>query len=364
MGYVDNLNTTEVKVVISPALLPGLLSDDMHWQLLRVVLSVVIAAGMLATGANIVTITVYARLGFADSTNISLTALAISDLGIAITSITTCLGFLLPLLPNANFTYEVFLNTSGNPHLLLTRISAMITTYLSIERYLCVLMPLKIKSIITPKRTLIVMVVIFASTFCLVYPVLLVRFPFAWKFNAERNRTLLGIVHSNSAAIVQLHKICLLVISTILPFVTFFSVSVCTILLSLSLRQSKAWRDANKQTSSNVKTSVESGTKSTGEQSKEDKAVKMIITIATVFIMTTLPSCVHVVAIVTIPGFHIGLRYYRLFDVLGMSFFAVNSINSGANVIIYYKMSRKFRSAMLSLFRAETGPGVHSTKER
>ena len=358
MEYGDNLNTTGVNVATAPAPLPGLLSDYMYWQLLRVIFGVVIAAGMFATGANIVTITVYTGLGFADSTNISLTALAISDLGIAITSITNCVGFLLPLLPNANFTYEVFLNASANPHLLLTRISAMITTYLSIERYLCVLMPLKIKSIITPKRTLIVMVVIFASTFCLVYPVLLVRFPFAWKFNDERNRTLLGIVHSNSAAIVLLHKICLLVISTILPFVTFFSVSVCTILLSLSLRQSKAWRDANKQTSSNVKTSVESSSKSTGEQSKEDKAVKMIITIATVFIVTNLPSCVHVITVVTVPGFHIGLRYFRLFNIVGMSYVGVNSINSGANVIIYYKMSRKFRNATLSLFRREIGPAV------
>ena len=326
----------------------------MFQQMLSVALGLNLASGIFATVANVITITVYARLGFADSTNISLTALAISDLGIAITSITTCLGALLPLLPNANFTREIFLPISGNPHLLFSRVSALITTYLSIERYLCVLMPLKIKTIITPKRTLRAMVVIFGSTFCLVYPVQLVRYPPGWKFYPERNRTLLGILSNNNAAIVLLHKICLLIISTTLPFVTFLLVSVCTILLSLSLRQSKAWREANTPASSNGDTGAETAR----EKSKEDKAVKTIITIATVFIVTSLPSCVFVIASVTIPGFHVGLRYYRLFYVLGMSYFGVNSINSGANVIIYYKMSRKFRNATLSLFHREIDPAV------
>ena len=347
----DNHNTSDVSRIFGS--LPGLFSGAVYWQLLHIVVDLVTAVGVFATGANLVTITVYYRMGFADSTNISLTALALSDLGIALTTISSALGLLLPTIPDAKFTHEIFLTTSVHPHTLLSRISAMITTYLSIERYLCVLLPLKIKTIITPRRTLIVIVAIYGATFGL-YPVLVIGYPIGWKFYPERNASLLGVVPNLHPTVVMLDNIVLFVVSTFLPCVTFFSVIVFTLLLSLTLQRSKAWRDANKYNSSNTQSADETGSKLTAKQSKEDRAVRMVLTIATVFIVTNIPSCIHMVAMAAVPGFSVTGRYSKLFLLMGVLYLGVDSVNSGANVIIYYRMSNKFRHAMISLFSSKT----------
>ena len=353
----DNHNTSDVSRIFGS--LPGLFSGAVYWQLLHIVVDLVTAVGVFATGANLVTITVYYRMGFADSTNISLTALAVSDLGIALTTISSALGLLLPTIPDAKFTHEIFLTTSVHPHTLLSRISAMITTYLSIERYLCVLLPLKIKSIITPRRTL--MVVIFGATFGL-YPVLVIGYPIGWKLYPERNASLLGVVPNLHPTVVVLDNIALFVVSTFLPCVTFFSVIVFTLPLSLTLQRSKAWRDANKYNSSNTQSADEDRLKLASKQSKEDRAVRMVLTIATVFIVTNIPSCIHMVAMAAVPGFSVIGRYSKLFLLMGVLYLGVDSVNSGANVIIYYRMSNKFRHAMISLFSSKTGQPRNSRR--
>ena len=349
---ISSFNTTTVGGGLNS--LKGVLSEAVYWRILSVVLGLDITVGVFATGANIVTIIVYSRLGFSDSTNISLTALAISDLGIAVTVVISAVGMILPAIFDVPFTNSIFLTTSSYPHILLSRISAMITTYLSIERYFCVLLPLKIKTVITSKRTLVVMVIIFGITFSL-YPNSLVRFGIGWTFDFKRNRTVLSAIPTTDPIVLRLHNVTILFVSIILPFVTFLSVVLCTILLSVSLKKSKLWRDANRCTPSNPATETRSGEslrKSTTPKhpSKEARAVKMVITIATVFIVTSIPSCVHIFAVMLVPGFTAVGRYYRIFDICMFCFFSMNAINSGANVIIYYKMSYKFRSSVLALF--------------
>ena len=350
---ISSFNTT--KVASSPSSLEGVLSDVVYWRVLSVALGLDITVGVFATGANIVTIIVYSKLGFSESTNISLTALAVSDLGIAVTLVVTAIGMLLPAVFDVPFSDDIFLTTTTYPHYLLSRISAMITTYLSIERYFCVLLPLKVKTVITSKRTLVVMVIIFSFTFCL-YPNGLLRFGIGWTFDVKRNRTVLGVIPTTNPIVLRLHNVNLLIVSVILPFVTFFLVVLCTILLSVSLKKSKLWRNANRYTppyTADGSRSEDSTGKSEApkkSQSKEARAVKMVITIAAVFIVTSIPSCMHIIAVMLVPGFTAVGRYYRIFDVGGAIYFGVNAINSGANVIIYYKMSYKFRSAMIALF--------------
>ena len=197
------------------------------------------------------------------------------------------------------------------------------------------------------------MVVIFVAVLGL-YPLAFVRFPMGWKFDPRQNRTILGILPATNKTVLVLHDIYVLVISTFLSFITFFAVVLCTILLSLSLQKSKAWRDANKNsTSIDSPEKAEKGPESIEKQSKETRAVKMVICITTVFIVTNIPSCVHMVAVMAIPGFTPFGRYAKVFDVSGMPIFGLNSVNSGANLIIYYRMSQKFRLAVNGLLCKE-----------
>ena len=329
---------------------PGLVSFSFYWRLMSVVLGLDLLVAVAATAANIITIMVYRRLGYADSTNISLTALAISDLGVAITTFNCVIGVLLPTIPNVPFTYEIFFLPASSPHVLFSRASALITTYLSIERYLCVSIPLKIKRIITPKRTLVAMIVIFMAALG-PFPVVCLRWPVGWRFYPERNKTLLGTLFVTDPTVLILGNISQVYVSLFLPVFTFFTVFICTILLAVSLKKSKAWRDANKSTTSKiVSKGDDSLPESVTSKSKEAKAVRMLISIATVFIISSIPSSIHMFFVLTIPEFDLNGRYSNLYSLTGMMFLVVDCINCTANVFIYYNMSSKFRRAMLTLF--------------
>ena len=341
------LNTSVT--VSSPGPPQGLVSDTVYWPMLSVVLGLDMLAGLLATGANVVTLVVYSKMGFADSTNISLAALAVSDFGVAVTAVICVFPPVSPLIPNAPFTHDIFLAPAAYPHVFFARISAMITTYISLERYLCVLLPLKVKTIITNRKTLIAMVIIFGSVFCF-YPLVYIRYPIGWKFDPYKNRTVLGTILNNDAIALLSDKIRSLVTSAVLPFSTFIMVSLLTVLLALSLQKSKAWRDANKSITPKTQDKTGGHSDSEKSQSKEARAVKMVITIAVVFIVTNFPSSIHTITAQTLPGFTITGRYSRLYEVCGMMFVGLNAVNSGSNVIIYVKMSNKFRQAMLKTF--------------
>ncbi|GFS12598.1 chemosensory receptor B [Elysia marginata] len=341
--------------------LPGLVSGELYWHIMSVALTLSGVVSIFATGANIVTILVYYKLGFNDTTNISLTALAISDLGVAVTTLVSVLAILLPLIPNAPFTSDIFITTGPAPHNFFARVSALITTYLSVERYLCVSLPLKVKSIFTPKRTFIAMAAIFAGMFSL-YPFVVLRYPVGWVFFPDLNKTLLSIppVTDQNA-----HTFCYFLVTYIsffLPPFTFFTVLFTTVSLSLVLKKSKQWRDANKSMAPAQTTAAES----TGDGSaaspaskptlvtKEARAVKMVIAITTVFIVATIPSCIHMVVLILVPEFDFGRRYANMYAITGMLFLCVDCINCSANVIIYYKMSSKFRQAMQCLYSRQT----------
>ena len=331
----DDLNVSFVPD--GPSFLPGLISKALHWQLMSICFGIDFVIGVIGMAANIVTIKVYRRLGFNDSSHISLTALAISDFGVSLTSVLTVLAFLIPTIPGASFTSEIFMSIA-TPHVFLTRISALITTYLSVERCLCVLLPLKIKRMITTKRTSIAMVTIFLVNLG-PWPYVFFRYPVGWKFYLGRNKTLLGVLPVTNPIILAVSYIVQGYNSLFLPTFTFFIVLFTTILLAVSLQGSRAWRDKNKsKITPSIKTCNGQRQSSTSEsatvKSKEDNAVKMVIAIATVFIISTIPTSIHMVFTFVEPEFIVGGRYTNLYTLGGMIFHILNCTNCSVNVII------------------------------
>ncbi|GFS24364.1 chemosensory receptor B [Elysia marginata] len=362
--YPDNgsFNASCATETVQGAVSSDLINGELYWWVMSIILGLDILVAIIATGANIVTILIYYKLGYNDTTSISLTALAISDLGVAITTFICVLAFLLPLMPNSPFTYGMFYTSGSAPHTLFSRVSALITTYLSVERCVCVSIPLKVKSIFTPRRTVIAMVSIFVTLFGM-YPLVILRFPVGWITFPHLNETVLGILPVTDYPTIVRYNIQANIVSVWIPFFTFPTMIVTTILLALALKKSKKWRDANKSMPLNLSTnktaakrddgndsSVSESTKAT---SKEARAVKMVIIITTVFILSIIPSCMHIVAQISFPDFRPGGRYSKLYVLTNMMFLIVDSVNCSANVIIYYNMSSRFRLAAQGLFRRE-----------
>ena len=188
---------------------------------------------------------------------------------------------------------DVSVPFSGIPHVLMTSV------YISIERYVSMFWPLKVKAMITPKRTFIVIVIIYGFLLCLI-PVDAFNYPTGWKFNAKRNKTLLDLVKTTNKHVIFLYKIQTGIRSTTLPFLTYFAVLFCTVALSLRLQETNTWRD----TASNATVHVaDKGPELSGRQSKEARAVKLVISVATVFILTNIPPCTHIVLLLLVPGY-------------------------------------------------------------
>ncbi|GFR79810.1 chemosensory receptor B [Elysia marginata] len=338
---------------------PRVINGILFQQLMVGVLALDLVTGMLATAANIITIIVYKKLGFENSTNVSLTALAISDLGGGITTIVSVMAYFLHSIPNVRFTYEIFTAFAPYPHLVFSRLSALITTYISVERYLCVTLPLKIKSIITTRRTFVAMSTIFVFSIGMNLHLSL-RFPIGWKFYPDRNKTLLGVVPCTNRAVLAFHGVRTVIFSSILPAFTASTAVLTTILLSVALQKNKKWRDANKSVvpassggAAKEKQNASSSSSSSNPlavDSKEARAVKMTTAITTVFIVSSIPSIIHQLVTMAIPEFEVDGRYQHMYVLTGMSFLMVDCINCSANVIIYYKMSSKFRSALTDKF--------------
>ncbi|GFN96088.1 chemosensory receptor b [Plakobranchus ocellatus] len=123
--------------------------------------------------ANIINIAVFCRQKFADSVNISLLGLAISDFGALITLVWMSICF-SPLFQSLDLSFDpvkVQYLTAGWPHVCFARITSYITAYVTLERCLCVTVPLKVKTIITPARTTITICLIFVVLFASLAPV-------------------------------------------------------------------------------------------------------------------------------------------------------------------------------------------------
>ena len=330
----------------------GVLTEGMYDLLIKIIVLIGLPIGAFGTAGNIVNIIVYIKMGFAESTNISLMALACSDLGVVVTAIGTELVFFLPVVEGVSIAPEVSFTLVAFPHLILTRVSALITAFISLERYLCVLLPLKIRQIITPKKTLVMMVIIFTAV---ISPMITVyfRYPLGLRFFPEQNCSLLGILPINDTVIETSFIIFQIYSSTILPISAFVIVTVCTIFLSINLRRSKMWRESNRGDKKRLEQATDASQSafSNKETSKETKAIKMVVVIATVFIISSIPSCIHIVVVMVFPDFDIAGPYADIFIVSGNAFFVVDTINCSANVIIYYKMSSKFRQAAQGVLR-------------
>ena len=318
-------------------------SETLYWYLMGLDIALNLIVGLFATGSNIVTIIVLKRMGFSDSTNVSLTALAISDLGSAVTAAMCALSIFLPNIPGAWFTSEIFTVFASQPHLMFSRISALLTTYISVERYLCVWLPLKVKHIITPKRTFVAMVTLFALPFAFNLHLSL-SFPVGWKFYPEKNKTLLGLLPVKSQFIVVLDRIRRTLFSVPLPLMTSITVLFCTILLALELYKNKKWRDKNK--AAGKMANETSDAESAAMKSKETRAIERVIAITTVFIVSSIPSSIHVMVVLAVPDFSVYGAYSRMYLLTGLGYMLVDSLNCSANVIIYYRMSTKFKHAI------------------
>ncbi|CAL1529852.1 unnamed protein product, partial [Lymnaea stagnalis] len=288
---------------------------------------------------NVINICVFVKQGLGKAINSSLFAIAISDILEIVFQIwhNLCLNpYLLELDSDLDLDQIQYL-TAGWPSLVLVRITSWVTVYITAERCLSIALPLKIKQIVTPRRTAAILAFIFAINVASVVPLYFSAY-FSWNFYPARNKTRLGISFRSNQLYID-HLLTLFQAS--LTIIAFVFVVVFTTVLVAKLKQNSKWR----------RRTTSSDDRQTGWMSgKERRTVAMAIAVAVVLIVCLTPDVIFTLMTSSDPSFGITGKETNVFQAAWSFAFLLHSVNSSITILLYYKTSTRYRQTFQEMF--------------
>lgn len=190
--------------------------------------------------------------------------------------------------------------------------------------------------IVTPERTCVLIISLFAVLNCSMAPVYVVN-GLGQRFFPHKNKTMIGLILARNRQTVE--RISFLVNNAFIPFTAFLLIIICTIILTFQLHNKSKWR--KKSTTTAQADSV---------SNRNQKVAKMVVTISTVFIVCFVPVSAMSMVIFIDPRFSIGGTFMNMLLLIGGLGFVLESINSSVNIFVYYQMSSKYRDVFHECF--------------
>ncbi|BFZ07871.1 hypothetical protein BsWGS_10910 [Bradybaena similaris] len=289
---------------------------------------------------NIINIICFVKQGFKDAINVSLLGLSVSDLCSLITMVWTCISvtpaFIAADLPFVSM--DVMYLVSGMPHFAFTRVSSCITAVITVERCVSIVSPLKVKQIITPRRSSVITVCIFIIFTVSATPLFVVN-RLGSMLSPLKNKTIVRLTFREDKE--QVEKFTLSINNFCIPLCTFVIIAVSTAALSAQLRKNTEWR--KRTTNGVLKDRV---------SSRNLKVSQMVVTMSTLFIVCFAPTTVVLLAMAFVPDMSLNGKYLNATALIGGFIYTLESIKSSANIFIYNHMSTKYRDTLRSILSA------------
>ncbi|GFO02067.1 chemosensory receptor a [Plakobranchus ocellatus] len=326
---------------------------EIFYNVISVVIWFFFGIGIMGIIGNILTIVVFIKLGFSETIHMSYLALAVSDLCAIITTIWCgiCYSPLIEILLN-RFRIVTELNLFANftcfwPHLAFSKTTALITAWISLERCLCVVFPIKVKLIITRSVTKIVLLVIFI-TGCGPVVFAYTGRKSEWRFDPMQNQTRFYMFKNAVKDLNLLNRLAFSLYSTVYPVFSWVSVIVCTTFLIIKLRQSASWRKRNVTAPSND-TIYRNQTQERGISVKANRITKTVVAVAIIFIVCSFPISISVFFSSLMREFSLSGRLRYLVSLNASIILVPSEINSSVNIIVFTVMGTRFRSTLFKI---------------
>ncbi|KAK0060812.1 FMRFamide receptor [Biomphalaria pfeifferi] len=289
--------------------------------------------GLLGIIFNSVNVIVYSKMSQGDSVNIALLALCLAELGGSVVLLLmSC--FSVPELTLNYLPVEYLISWL---HILFSRISSCLTAFVTLERYMCVAMPLKVKVLITSRRTTAMVSIIFVAMTTSVVPTY-----FARKIESVMipgtNRTMLTFTSMDASS--KNMENTSVTVNNVALLLAFAVVFISTMLLVITLRKKSKWRSE-----------VTSSSQSDVMSARDKKVIKMIILIAVIFIVSYLPVVVSTAAMLSVPGYNVEGDYTIIFSITWGITFLLEGANATASIFVYLKMSSRYKCVLMTMLK-------------
>ena len=307
-------------------------------QMLQLILIVCMASPLSLFGciANVINMIVISRMNLRQAVNITLLALAVSDFLGLLGTFWTTICFYPAVLESEDIPFipsEIKKMTGEWMHITFASITAHLTFIISAERCLCIIFPMKVKSLITIGRIKAIII----ATFLFGIAVKVVRFysiRFVWKFSANRNKTFLGVTRLENWAEIEYPS---RIISNVMSqYFTFFGVVILTIILVIKLKQQARWRQKTSKTAVS-----ETSTK------RDLKVTKTVCVISAIFIICFLPEAINL-SVYQLYDF--GKAYPDIFTLVYTLTFLGENTNSAINIFVYLTFSTEYTKEFKRVF--------------
>ena len=341
-----NKNETEsAGAEISTQVLP-----DSYFSLLMEYTSyTMVCVAVFGMAGNIFILITYAKIGFSESINISYFALGVSDILCVIFLTWNAICF-IPAFADSNIPFisrEFVIPTGGFTSDMFSKTTTWITAFISLERCLCVVFPLKIKTIVRRRTTILAISVIFVLTVLPLTGIVSYTYVIDYRYESGKNKTVIGVKYRNSTLseyLANVNYIYKLVFLNIIPFTIIL---VCAIFLGIHLHRNASWRlgNANEVTKATGK-SPDNDNKALKKYSKDIRVAKTVLAIALAFILLGTLSTLRILLALNWTDFRPLGAYAKLFRFTARLAFLMSLANSSVNFIIYYKMGSKFRATV------------------
>lgn len=122
-------------------------------------------------------------------------------------------------------------------------------------------------------------------------------------------------------------------------FSAFVIIIVCTAVLAIQLKQKTKWR---------MKSTV--SVQGDNISDRNQKVAKMVVMISLLFIVCFTPITALYVAMSMVSEISVTGKYRNIQTIIGAIGYLLESINSSANIFIYYDMSSKYKAAFNMMF--------------
>ena len=282
----------------------------------------------------------YAKIGFSESINISYFALGVSDI-LCIIFITWHGICFIPAFGNSGLPFDpwkIMIPTGGHTSSMFQKTTGWITAYVSLERCLCLVFPLRSKIIASRERTIVDIVFIFALIVVPLMTVAFYTYQFHLESDAARNKSVLVVAFRKSALARLLTNMSRMYKTVFLNSIPFVIIFVCAIVLAIYLNRS-ALRRLDKSGGA----TVTSDEKAHRKYAKDMRVAKSVLAIAVAFIFLGTLSTIRYIIALNWPEFHPVGTYAKLYDFIARLDFLLCLTNSSVNFIIYYRMGKQFR---------------------